>query len=448
MTVTNRVLWKEGLFIRPHHFQQESRFFASQVKQTLETAAFNFGFEQLSVEVQHLTYGKFSLSECKGVMPDGTLFHLPITDELPAPLEIKTSAVGKIIYLCLPLNIEGNAEIAHQITNDSLIDYRGEALFTEIKDVHSESGDYAQLELIKNQYFLKLETDDLSNYATLPIARIKDVTLNNQVLLDETFYPAAIALQALTRFSSKLLELTELIALRAKYLANRMSSPEQSGVADVNDFLMLLSLNRALPLFKFLAKSPKVHPSRAYEILASLQGELSTFALEERISEQFYDYIHVSPHTSLEPLYSDVKSYLSVVSNAKALPLPITAHQYGIYTAQVKDNSLYRDAEFIIAVKARLQPELLRTQFVQQTKISSIEQINKLVHLQLPGIPLQSLPVAPRYLPYHSGFVYFQLDKTSPYWNSVISSAGFGFHIAGNYPDLEIEFWAIRGALV
>ena len=90
---------------------------------------------------------------------------------------------------------------------------------------------------------------------------------------------------------------------------------------------------------------------------------------------------------------------------------------------------------------------MLKNQFIQQTKISSIEKINQLVHLQLPGVPVSALPVAPRYLPYHSGFMYFQLDKTSPYWENLLTSSGFGFHITGNYPGLEIEFWAIRGDL-
>lgn len=43
--------------------------------------------------------------------------------------------------------------------------------------------------------------------------------------------------------------------------------------------------------------------------------------------------------------------------------------------------------------------------------------------------------------------MYFQLDKTSPYWESLLTSSGFGFHITGNYPGLELEFWAIRGDL-
>ena len=35
MSLLNRVLWKEGLFIRPQHFQQESRFLMSQLKQVM-----------------------------------------------------------------------------------------------------------------------------------------------------------------------------------------------------------------------------------------------------------------------------------------------------------------------------------------------------------------------------------------------------------------------------
>uniref|UniRef100_UPI0035A0BEE7 type VI secretion system baseplate subunit TssK n=1 Tax=Glaesserella sp. TaxID=2094731 RepID=UPI0035A0BEE7 len=447
MAITNRVLWKEGLFIRPHHFQQESRFFSDQLKQLLDINAFNFGFEKLSFELQHLSFGKISLSECKGVMPDGSFFHLPVTEDLPSPLKLESSSIGKVVYLCLPLHIEGSAEVKYDADIQSLTDFRCELVFSEVKDTHSESGNYAQLELIKNKYFLKLETEDLSNYAILPVARIKDISLENQVTLDEEFYPAALNIRALPKFMSKLLELTDLISLRTKNIATRMSRPEQSGVADVNDFLMLLSLNRVLPLFKSLTKSATTHPVKAYELLASLHSELATFVLEERVVDSFYDYIHEMPHLSLEPLYTTVKSYLSVVSSAKALPLPVTAHQYGIYTAQVKDRSFYENAEFIIAVKAHLPPDTLRTQFAHQTKISSIEQINKLIHLQLPGIPLQALAVAPRYLPYHAGFVYFQLDKTSQYWDNMAASTGFGFHVAGHYPDLEIEFWAVRGTL-
>ncbi|OOF35908.1 type VI secretion system-associated protein [Rodentibacter mrazii] len=447
MSLSNRVLWKEGLFIRPQHFQQESRFLATQLKHVIDISVYNLGFESIVFDQQQLAYGKFALTQCKGVMPDGTLFDLPLTDNLPSPISISSNLIGETIYLCLPLVVGGETEVKYSTNRSDVVDSKSEIIFTEVKDSHSENGSYTQIELLKNQYFFKSSLDDLSNYVALPIAKIKDISLDHQVILDEDFYPMSLHINAMPLFIKKLSELSDLVSLRAQSIVNRIGRPEQSGVADVNDFLMLLTLNRVLPLIKSIVKLGKSHPLSVYEFLASLRSELATFVLKERFSETFYDYFHDNPALSLNLLFNDIKSYLSVVSNAKVIPLPVVAHQYGIYTAQVNDPTLYSTAEFIIAIKAHLQPDLLKNQFIQQTKISSIEQINQLVHLQLPGVPVLALPVAPRYLPYHSGFIYFQLDKTSPFWENLLSSSGFGFHITGNYPGLEIEFWAIRGDL-
>lgn len=447
MSLPHRVLWKEGLFIRPQHFQQESRFLTSQLKQVIDISAYNLGFEEVVFDQQQLAYGKFALARCRGVMPDRTLFDLPLTDKLPSPISINSNLIGETIYLSLPIVADGESEINYLADNSDFVNSRSEIIFTEVKDTHSENGNYTQIELLKNQYFLKSSLDDLSNYISLPIAKIKDISLDHQVILDDDFYPMSLHINAMPIFVKKLSELSDLISLRAQNIVNRIGRPEQSGVADVNDFLMLLTLNRVLPLVKSIVKLGKSHPLSVYELLASLRSELATFVLKERFSEAFYDYLHDNPASSLNLLFSDIKSYLSVVSNAKVVPLPVVAHQYGIYTSQVNDSSLFSSAEFIIAIKAHMQPDLLKNQFVQQTKISSIEQINQLVHLQLPGVPVHALPVAPRYLPYHSGFMYFQLDKTSSFWENLVSSSGFGFHITGNYPGLEIEFWAIRGDL-
>ncbi|MGN6447358.1 MAG: type VI secretion system baseplate subunit TssK, partial [Brucella intermedia] len=80
----------------------------------------------------------------------------------------------------------------------------------------------------------------------------------------------------------------------------------------------------------------------------------------------------------------------------------------------------------------------------QQAKVTSMERLGELVSLQLPGIPLLPLPVAPRHLPFHAGFTYFQFDRSHPSWQMMRETAGFGFHIAGDYPEMELQFWAIR----
>jgi type VI secretion system protein ImpJ len=62
----------------------------------------------------------------------------------------------------------------------------------------------------------------------------------------------------------------------------------------------------------------------------------------------------------------------------------------------------------------------------------------------LPGIVLRALPVAPRQLPFHAGYTYFELDDKSDAWASLGSSAGMALHVAGEFPGLAMECWAIR----
>ncbi len=82
--------------------------------------------------------------------------------------------------------------------------------------------------------------------------------------------------------------------------------------------------------------------------------------------------------------------------------------------------------------------------FVQKAKVVALESLNEAVPLQLPGIPLLALPVAPRDLPFHAGFTYFELERRGPAWSDMKTSTGFGIHVAGEFPGLELQFWAIR----
>jgi type VI secretion system protein ImpJ len=97
--------------------------------------------------------------------------------------------------------------------------------------------------------------------------------------------------------------------------------------------------------------------------------------------------------------------------------------------AVVPDRELLRSATFVLAVNAHMPPEALRGGFPAQVKIGSVEKIRDLVNLQLPGIGLRPLPVAPRQLPFYAGYTYFELDKAGEYWKLLSNSVGFAMHI-------------------
>jgi type VI secretion system protein ImpJ len=178
--------------------------------------------------------------------------------------------------------------------------------------------------------------------------------------------------------------------------------------------------------------------------MLGLCGELVTFTDENRLPREYTPYDHDLPEASFTPLMQVLRQSLSTVLEPRALAIQLQERQYGLTVAPVQDGQLIRDAEFILAVKADMPLDDLRKQFTQQCKVASVEKIRDLISLQLPGIPLSALPVAPRQLPYHAGFVYFRLDDQSQAWQMLDNASGFAFHVAGSFPGMEMQFWAIR----
>ena len=139
-----------------------------------------------------------------------------------------------------------------------------------------------------------------------------------------------------------------------------------------------------------------------------------------------------------------LREALSKVLLQSAISIPITPRKFGIHVAIVGDRSLYSTAVFILAARADLPSEDLRRRFPAQLKIGPVEKIGDLVRLQLSGVPVHAVPVAPRQIPYHAGFAYFELDQTDALWDQLKSSGGVAMHVAGEFPRLALEFWAIR----
>jgi type VI secretion system protein ImpJ len=100
---------------------------------------------------------------------------------------------------------------------------------------------------------------------------------------------------------------------------------------------------------------------------------------------------------------------------------------------------------FVLAARADLAAEDLRTRLLLQMKIGSSDKIRDLVNLQLPGVALRPMAVAPRQIPYHAGSAYFELDRSSDLWRGMHSSGVIALHQAGDLPGLTLELWAIRG---
>lgn len=442
MSSRNRVIWREGLFIKPQHFQQQQRHSEYALHARLSALSdYFYGLQSLAINEDYLGFGRIALVGATGILPDGTVFNIPNDDMLPAPLEITDASVAnQKVYLALPLSVSG----VNEVNQGGQVATRLQAHRHDVRDLHSEGGDVVSLEVGRVSLRLMLEREDRSAYASLAIARILDKRPDGGLVLDPNFMPCSISVSSIPTLKRFLGESAGLVAERARSLSQRIAAPGQQGVADVAEFMMLQLLNRAQPQLSHLSRLGTLHPERLHEALVQLCGELMTFTDESRLPPEFAAYRHDDQQVSFEPVMLALRQALSTVLSPRAVSIQLRKHQYGVMVAMVNESELMQSADFVLAVRARMPQEQLRKQLLQQTKVASSDKIRELISLQLPGIPLLPLPVAPRQLPYHAGYSYFQLDRQSPAWQMLAVSNTLAFHIAGDFPELDMQLWAIR----
>ena len=443
MASRNRVVWSEGLFIKPQHFQQQQRSLEGLIDARLRGVShYLYGFQMLELNAEFLSFGRIAISRASGVMPDGTAFQLPDDDIEPQPLEIGDAGItNQIVYLGLPLATDAVGEVRWP-GDDLPARYRLSQ--RSVRDLHSRDGDTAELDVARVAPRLLLERDDRSAYACLAVARIVERRPDGSLVLDEQFLPTLLSVQAAPLLQRFVGEMAGLMRERARNIAQRLSTPHQTGVADVSDFMLLQLLNRAQPRFQHLARLGQLHPERLFDTMLETASELVTFTDESRLPPEYPAYDHDHPERAFRMLMQGLRQALSTVLEPRALAIQLQSRRYGLLVAPLSDPGLLDAADFILAVRADMPHERLRKLFLQQTKVASVERIRDLISLQLPGVPLEPLPVAPRELPYHAGFSYFRLDRQSQAWSMLDGASGFAFHVAGEFPGLEMQFWAIR----
>ena len=444
MTWTNKVIWTEGMFLQPQHFQQHDRFLAQQAHARLgATAAYGWGLLSVTVDSAALALGKIAVTAARGVMPDGLAFDVPGTDPAPAALDVPTDARNELMVLALPLPRSGVAESDAE-GDDGSMPPRFRAVEVDVGDSNVTGQRVAPLQVGHPNLRIMRAGDAAEGYATIGLCRVVERLADNRVVHDPAYIPPTLDCAGNDILAAHLRELHGLLHQRGEALASRLAVPGRAGVGEIADFLLLETVNRHQPLVAQLRQTSLLHPKDLYFLGCTLAGDLSTFR-DKRRPAALPAYLHDDPARCFKPLMDDLRQSLSMVMEQTAIPIELQERKYGVRVAILPDVELLRSAQFVLAAGAQLPPDVLRARFPTQVKIGTVERIRDLVNLQLPGVVVRPLPVAPRQIPYHAGFSYFELEtRGNDMWKQLESSGGLAMHIAGDFPGLELEFWAVR----
>ena len=444
MSQHNRVVWAEGLFLRPQHFQQAERYFERLMSQRLESLApYAAGFTRLQIDQELLKIGKIGLVAAEGVFPDGTPFNIPFEADIPEPFDVPGDVRDRLVVVTLPLRRAGMAELAFERSGDSSL-VRYLAADHEIRDSVLEMESSAQLKIGRLNVRLQLDGEATSAHTALGVVRVVEKRADGRVVLDDGYVPPCLDCRVSGRLQDYVKELHGLVRHRINALADRVSSPGAKGVADVSDFLLLQLCNRYEPLLAHFLTRSSLHPELFYRSCLELAGEIATYARRERMPASFSTYRQDDLQNTFMPVIEEIRRGLTAVIEQNAVAIPVMDRGRGVFAGTVPDVELLRNAVFVLAVGANVAPESLRLHFPTQVKIGPPERIRDLVVSHLPGIQTTPLPVAPRQIPYHAGYSYFELDRKNDYWKALEASRVIAMHVAGDFPGLSLELWAIR----
>jgi type VI secretion system protein ImpJ len=441
MSIDNaRVIWSEGLFLRPHHFQQQERYLEALIDSRLEPLhCSGYGFSRLTIDGPLLLQGKLALTAAQGLLPDGTSFDVPSYAAQLNPLDVPEGVRDELVYLSAVLRRPGSKTMVLE-PGDRRTRFSGRD--TKVSDNVLGFDSEAELKVGVLSLSLNLKDSLAGELSYMPVARIKE-RKGQIVELDDQFVPPLLDMDAHIRTRSWIEELYGLVKQRGDALAGRIGAPGTKGVAEFADFVLLLACNRFEPLLDHLRHMSPLHPLSAYSDLLMMAGECATFGRESRRPPTFGRYLHESIAETFTPVVEEIRRAMVAVMEQTAVQIPLRLLSAGLYGADIADARLIQSGYFVLSASAQMPRESLRSTLPTQIKIGPPEKIRDLVMTAVPGIRVEPID-APRQIPFHANFCYFQLDSNSEFWQSIKTSRRLALYVAGELPALELQMWAIR----
>jgi type VI secretion system protein ImpJ len=443
MSWYSKVAWSEGLFLRPHHLQQSDRYLENLVESRVRhVTPYPWGFSALAIDRDLAQQSKFSLRRAAGIMPDGTPFSLPGDSPLPEPIDVPDNAGKQILWLYLPVAAPNTREV-EDAAAESASRYvpATELLIDSTSQLRIEE----EIDVAHPRLTLELRRTPKPGYVGLAIARVVEVR-DKAIVFDEKFVPPVLVCSAHPVVDGWIDRVIGWIDNKLEELARYAADPTAGGGLQSTDYFMLQLLNRYIPVLKHFRRSRYVHPERLYEEFLRLAGELATFTTAERRARDYPLYDHDNLENVFTPVVRDIQDFLSAQIGRRAIRLEIIERAPNAFISTIRDRALFRNATLVLEVAARRPLTEIQAQFPHLFKVGPNTKMNEIVHAHLPGVSLIHLPTPPPQIRAITDHVYFYLDKRSPLWPEFSIASSIGMHFSGDWPELELELWAVLEA--
>jgi len=444
MRLLSRVVWSEGMYLGPHHFQAQSRYFEDSIQFASASLWFaSFGLVGVELDAEALQNGTVSLVHARGILPDGLPFNMPECDPLPEPRAVADlfppTRDGIDVLLAIPPRKANGYNCSLDESNGTDARYVAES-----RVLHDENSgiDERQVRLGRKNMRLLLDTEPVGELLTLPIARVvRDGS--GHFAYAANFVPPVLQISASARLMLMLRRLIEVLNEKSTTISQRAGNARAEFAShEIANFWLLHAVNSSLPPLQHLMVAKHGHPEELFTAMSRLAGALCTFALDAH-PRALPNYDHMNLTDCFEQLERHIRIHLETIVPSNCISIPLRPAGDYYWEGDITDTRCMGRARWVFAIRAALSEPELMAKTPQLIKICTPPFVRELVRRALPGMALTHLPIPPTAISTRVETQYFGISRAGPCWDAIAKMLKVGVYIPGEFPNSEVEILVV-----
>ena len=448
----SKVLWSEGLFLRPQHFQQQDRYHETRLNQTAcALHPYCWGVRRLAVDLDALRSDVLRIDELSLLFPDGEVYRAPGDDVLPPQVRLGDlpPAVQALTYhAALPLLHAHGENCASGAGTTDAIDLRFGRHERDTQDLYTQAAD-APVTYLRKSLRLVADGDALEAYESFPLLRLRRVATGG-FEIDPAFIAPSMSIDAVASGGAGLYgglaRLMEKLLAKVNALYGDLREPSRNVVeirgGDVSSFWLLHTASAGYAALAHYLHHRQLHPERLYGALLELAGGLMTYSRSYRL-EDLPSYVHADPGPQFARLDGIIRDLLDTVISSRYFTIALRKERPSYYHGALDSGRIDAQTTLYLAVAAEMPALRLVEAVPLQFKVGAPEDVDKFVLSALPGVKLAHAPQVPSAIPVRPDTHYFVLEGRGALYEAMLKAQAISVYVPNGVRELRLELIAV-----
>ena len=448
MIPSSKLLWGEGLFLRPQHFQRQDAYHEWRLAE-VSTAIhpYAWGIRHAKVDVDALATGVLRFLELRIIFSDGELYSAPQEDELPAPVSLESIAAGTsevVFHAAMAAmrangsNFTGSASAPNGSLRFAQHNLPAPDWFTGAAQ--------SELSVLRRSVRVLADAEPRDHLVSLPVCRLKR-SATGAFELDTRFVGPSVSIAAAPALFTMLRQILDILYAKVDALYGHHREPSRHVIefrsGDIASFWLLHTASSAFAALSHFLHNPALHPERLFERLLELAGSLMTFSRSVSLSE-LPQYRHTAPGASFERLDQIIRELLETVISTKYFTIALDEVKPSFHHGRLDSELITPSTSFYVGVQAAVPPSEIVEIVPQRFKVGAPDDVDKLVLSAMSGVRLSHAPQVPAAIPVRPGAYYFSVDPRGPLYERMLASKTITLYAPAGIPDLRLELFALN----